>query len=73
MQKLKREFEILYEENLLFKKNINSGKTKLLIITNIKNINYIRSALISNANEIIINKFYSTGLRKFLEPTDRGL
>ena len=73
MQKLKREFEILYEENLLFKKNINSSKTRLLIITNIKNINYIRSALISNANEIIINKFYNTGLRKFLEPTDRGL
>ena len=62
MQKSKRKFKILYEESLLFRKNINNNKIRLLVITNIKNINYIKFALISNANKIIINKFYNTNL-----------
>ena len=46
---------------------------RLLIIANIKNINYIKFVPILNVNKIIINKFYDTNLRKFLEPTDRKL
>ena len=48
-------------------------KMRLLIIANIKNINYIKFVPILNVNKIIINKFYDTNLRKFLEPTDRKL
>ena len=73
MQKSKRKFEILYEKSLLLKKNINNNKIRLSIITNIKNINYIKFVLISNVNEIIINKFYNTDLRKSPEPTDKKL
>ena len=73
MQKSKRKFEILYEKNLLFKKNTNNNKIRLLIITNIKNINYIKSAPISNTNKIIINKFYNINLQKPSGPTNKKL
>ena len=62
MQKSKRKFKILYEEGLLFKKNTDNNKIRLLVIINIENINYIKSVPISNINEIIINKFYDTSL-----------
>ena len=62
MQKSKQKFKILYEKNLLFRKNINNNKIRLSIIINIKNINYIKSVPISNINKIIINKFYNTNL-----------
>ena len=62
MQESKRKFEILYKKNLLFRKNTDNNKIQLLIITNIENINYIKFVPISNINEIIINKFYDTGL-----------
>ena len=62
MQKSKQKLKILYEESLLFKKNINNNGMWLSVIANIKNINYIEFVPISNINEIIINKFYDTGL-----------
>ena len=62
MQKSKQKFKILYEKKLLSKKNIDNNKIRLSVIINIKNINYIKSVPISNVNEIIINKFYGTGL-----------
>ena len=73
MQKSKQKLKILYEENLSSKKNIDNNKMRLSVIANIKNINYIKSALIPNVNEIIINKFYNTGSRKPPEPTNKRL
>ena len=71
MQKSKQKLKILYEKNLSFKKNIDNNKMRLLITANIENINYIKFMLISNINEIIINKFYNTSLRKPSGPINR--
>ena len=62
MQKSKRGFEILYKENLSPEKNINNNKIRLLIITNIENINYIKFMLTLNINETTTSKFYNINL-----------